>query len=215
MSTPDNERNENDASNDGKDYVTPEFAENMTVESIVGGYWMDKTNSKNPSSTIVDADEPEDEPHGTPEEPEEPPLRLLSDDEEWLKGDDLVLSEDEDAAFLKQLENTVSWRIEGMYNDKGKTYNQLYLRENPPILIVEASTGDVASFVLSKNMVRTMSTGLDDLKKAYYGAGRHRGEARTIDEKARAVPQWAKENPIKAAITALLITAMIMLMVVL
>lgn len=211
MSTSNNEQDRDN------EVAAEDLPDNFTVESIVSGYWVDKSNAEKSSSAIVDDDEPrvEEGANTLQEAPEKGSLRLLDDDEAWLKGDDLVLSEDDDAAFIKQLENTVSWRIEGMYNKKGKTHNQLYLRENPPLLIVESSSGKYASFVLSKDMVRTMSTGLDDLKKAYYGSGRHRGEARTLDEKARAVPGWAKDNPIKAAVTALLILSMIVLMVVL
>ena len=219
----------------GEEYAQPDLPQDATLDSILGKYWDDNSGKPVVSDDgIVDADGADgtEDDVGADDKPaeiksegiatsrdsavdEEQQVSLLDDDEAWLKGDDMVLSEDDDAAFIKQVDHTVSWHIEGLYSDRGKTFNQLYLRENPPLLIVESSTGETASFVLSKEMTRTLSTGLNDLKKAYYGAGRARGETRTLDEKMRGIPQWGKENPIKAVITALLIAMMIALLIIL
>lgn len=215
----------------GEEYAQPDLPQDATLESIMGKYWEgDSGKSVSSDDGIVDADgagapdgsssaaeaaSSADAAPGEGDEEADKQVSLLDDDEAWLKGDDMVLSEDDDAAFVKQVDHTVSWHIEGLYSDKGKTYSQLYLRENPPLLIVESSTGETASFVLSKEVTRTLSTGLNDLKKAYYGAGRVRGETRTLDEKVRGLPQWGKENPIKAVITALLLVMMVALVIIL
>lgn len=194
------------------------------VESVVGNYFLSMEDADPSELGVVDAPTKDknvssanksthvDDSEEANSEDEESAVSALDDDEKWLRGDDVALSEDDDSAFLKQLDNTVSWRIEGLYNEKGKTRNQLYLRENPPLLIVESGNGEYVSFVLTKELTRTLSTSFDDLKKAYYGSGRKRGDARTFDDKVKGSVQWAKEEPLKASLTVFLFVSLLVLL---
>lgn len=134
-------------------------------------------------------------------------------EEELFASDDFVLSEDEDAAVIKQLEGTVSWYIDGLYNDNGKTHNSIYLRENPPLFIIESSDGDEASFILTKDLARTFAKTFGDLNKVYYGSRKERGE-KSFDEKVKAMPEWSRENPIKAVVGLALVFALFVFLVV-
>lgn len=135
------------------------------------------------------------------------------EEDEVLLSDDFILSEDDDAAVIKQLEGTVSWYIDGLYNEKGKTHHSLYLKENPPLFIIESSDGSEASFILTKELARTFSKTFGDLNKAYYGSRKERGE-KSFDERIKGIPDWARENPIQAIFTFALVFAFFVLLVV-
>lgn len=123
------------------------------------------------------------------------------DDYQWL-SDDVVLANDEDSALVKQLadETAIQWAIHGMYNDKGKTHSSLFYREHPPILnVYYPKTDEEINIVLTKELTRTLSKTFQDLNKAYHGAGRSRGEKRSLDETAKNIPDWIRKNKIQSA----------------
>lgn len=119
------------------------------------------------------------------------------------KSADFVISEEDDAAVIKQEEGLLTWQILGVYNDEGKTHRGIYLRENPPILLMESSQGEEVSIVLTRDLTRTLSTTFKDLNRAYHGHRRTRGESRGILDGDTPV-EWFKKHPVRSGVTAVI-----------
>lgn len=109
----------------------------------------------------------------------------FDDDEEFLKGDDTTIHEANDVAIFQQLENVVSWEIENYYKDDGKPRNRLSLRNDPPILKISNSSGENASFVISKEFSGSLSKLFSDIERSYYGVSEKRMNNKAIDSKDR------------------------------
>lgn len=139
-------------------------------------------------------------------EEQEQDLGFLADDDDYqMLSEDTLLAYDEDSALIKQFqdEHAIQWAIHGMYNDKGKTHSPFYYRDNPPILnILYPKTGEEVNITLTKELTRTLSNTFQDLNKAYHGAGRTRGEKRSLDESVKNIPDWVRKNKVQSVFLA-------------
>lgn len=141
----------------------------------------------------------------------------FEDDEEFLRGDDLVVHENADIALFKQDENVVSWEIVNFYKDGDDPRGKLSLRNDPPIMKISSSSGDTAEFLVTKEFARSLGAILQDVNKAYYGISPSRKSTpisqAEIKNKFRAFGQWMLDHKVKAAVAvvvaALLVTALL------
>lgn len=61
----------------------------------------------------------------------------------------------------------ISYRIDGLYNKKGKPNNSITLLKTPPTLVFANNTGEEAHFTLTKKVTEDLSKSLDILDKKY------------------------------------------------
>lgn len=127
-----------------------------------------------------------------------------TDDGTIDRTSDFVLNEEDDSAAVKQDEGILTWEMLGVYNEEGETHRKTYLRENPPILLVESSQGEEVSIILTRELTRTLSKSFGDLEKAYYGHRRSRGDARGLLG-GKTPAEWFAENPLRGGATVLIV----------
>lgn len=160
---------------------------------------------------VVEKDELEPQPSSVVSD------SYFEDDEEFLRGDDLVVHENADIALFKQDENVVSWEIVNFYKDGEAPRGKLSLRNDPPIMKISSSSGDTAEFLVTKEFSRSLGSILQDVNKAYYGISPSKRSNQItqdgIKNKFRDLGQWARNHKIKAAVAvvvaALLVTALL------
>lgn len=164
--------------------------DDMTVES-------EENTVQENESTNVDSDDSEED--------------YFDDDEEMLLGDDKVIFSEDDRAAFMQLENSIVWRIDGLYNAKGEVKNKFALKQNPPELTVISSDGDdesFATFFLTPEVCKTLSEALDTTYRAYYGVKKKKSQPfsqASIRESYENSVQWIKDHPVKMTISVLVI----------
>jgi hypothetical protein len=141
----------------------------------------------------------------------------FEDDEEFLRGDDLVVHEAADIALFKQDENVVSWEIVNFYKDGNTPRGKMALRNDPPVMKISSSSGDTAEFLVTKEFSKSLGSILQDVNKAYYGVSPSKKSEKItqtgVKNKLRSLGQWALDNKLKAAVAvvvaALLVTALL------
>jgi hypothetical protein len=168
--------------------------------------------------------EPEDEHHMVPEDVElepQPSAAVTSDyfddDEEFLRGDDIIVHEENDLALFKQDENVVSWEIVNFYKDGLTPRGKMALRNDPPIMKISSSSGDTAEFLVTKDFSKSLGAVLQDVNKAYYGISpKKKSEKITqagVKDKIRSIGHWMLDHKVKTAVAvvvaALLFAALI------
>lgn len=130
----------------------------------------------------------------------------LDDDEQFLAGDDVVVSESDALSLFKQTDNVVSYEVLNFYDDNGKPRNRLSLRNDPPILHISSSDGQSADFVLTKNFTSGTARMLRDVERAYVGMSPKKSadEKKTFRSRVDDVKSWAKANKAKAIMLGVL-----------
>lgn len=91
------------------------------------------------------------------------------DDDDFLAAEDRSLHSDQSAGVVQQLENVVSWEVEGFYKEDGKPRNRLVLRQDPPIFKITSSNGDYAEFILTKTLAQDFERIFGDVHNGFYG----------------------------------------------
>lgn len=70
--------------------------------------------------------------------------------------------------YTQPLENgIISYRIDGLYNKKGKVNNSMSLLKNPPILVFANNSEEEVYFTLTRKVTEDLSRSLDILDKKY------------------------------------------------
>lgn len=138
---------------------------------------------------------------------------FLLDDEEFLPGDDSIIFEDKNTALIQQLENTVSIKINGLYTNRGNIKNKYVLKTDPPILEINSSEGDGASFVVTPEVARNFERFFGDIHRAYFGLKPKENvkffSKKNFKQKFESFKNWAKEHKIKAAFAGIIIIGFI------
>lgn len=134
---------------------------------------------------------------------------FLDDDEAFLAGEDVILSQSDVLKIFQQSENLVSYEVMNFLNDKGKPRTKMSLLNDPPILHITSSDQQSADFVLSKDFTRTMIRTLKDVDRAYMGISPKEDKKPLSQEGIRErfdnILQWMKDNKLKAGVLAILI----------
>ena len=140
----------------------------------------------------------------------------FDDDEEFLAGDDKVLTEEQDMALFKQSGKVVKWRVENLYRPNGEFRRGNLVRANPPALIISDSDGNEVEFTVTREFAASMRSVMGDAEIAHMSSTlppwatptRRPGVANTSTWKERCA-EWAKEHKVKA--TGLILLAIYML----
>lgn len=136
----------------------------------------------------------------------------FDDDEEFLRGDDLVVHENSDIALFKQEDNVVSWEIVNFYKDDSTPRGKLALRNDPPIMKISSSSGDTAEFLVTKEFSKSLGKILEDVNRAYYGIAPTKKSEKLSQEvvknKFRSLGQWIWDHKLKSAV-AVVVTALL------
>lgn len=147
------------------------------------------------------------------EEPIAEPLaqtnQYLDDDESFLAGDDVILSETDALSIFQQSENVVSYEILNFSDDKGKPRSRLSLLNDPPILHITSSDEQSADFLLTREFTRTLAGLLKDVDRSYSGISPKSKKKPLSQESVRSwfdnVIEWGKENKFKAVLLGIVI----------
>lgn len=93
----------------------------------------------------------------------------FDDDEEFLAGDDVEIHDDNVLSIFRQEDNVVSVELMNLYTNDGDLRNKFQLRNDPPVMIIKSSDGQLAQFLLTKNFVNGLNGKFDDVHRAYFG----------------------------------------------
>jgi len=137
-----------------------------------------------------------------------PASNYLDDDEEWLLASDQILHQSEDTVIAQQEDAVVSWDIQGLYDETGKVRGKRSLKNNPPMLVISDSTGENATFVLTKDLSGVLARHFDNTHRAYYGI-RPKDEL-TFKEKLSDAKTGLRENMGKAIVVGGLLVALLL-----
>ena len=140
----------------------------------------------------------------------------FDDDEEFLAGDDKVLTEEQDMALFKQSGKVIKWRVENLYRPNGEFRRGNLVRANPPVLIISDSDGNEVEFTVTREFAASMRSVMGDAEIAHMSSTlppwatptRRPGADNTSTWRERCV-EWAKEHKVKA--TGLILLAIYML----
>lgn len=135
-------------------------------------------------------------------------VKYLDDDEAFLAGDDVLLSQTDVLSIFQQSDNLVSYEIINFYDEKGKVRNKLSLLNDPPILHITSSKQDSVDFVLTKELVENMAFLFKDVDRAYNGISPKKDKPLTQDgirSRFDNFVEWVKENKLKAGMLGVLI----------
>ena len=140
----------------------------------------------------------------------------FDDDEEFLAGDDKVLTEEQDMALFKQSGKVVKWWVENLYRPNGEFRRGNLVRANPPLLIISDSDGNEVEFTVTREFAASMRSVMGDAEIAHMSSTlppwatptRRPGVANTSTWKERCA-EWAKGHKVKA--TGLILLAIYML----
>lgn len=151
----------------------------------------------------------------------------VDDDERWIQmqeegwedspAADEVLYSEEAKVVAAQPEGTVTWAIEGLYDEAGRVRKKLFLKANPPLLVVEsvgADPEDVShvEFVLTRELSGELAKHFDNAHKAYYGITP--AAERSFSEKLAAIKDWMGEHKFATVVIGLIAAFMLVTSVV-
>ena len=144
----------------------------------------------------------------------------FDDDEEFLAGDDKVLTEEQDMALFKQSGKVVKWRVENLYRPNGEFRRGNLVRANPPVLIISDSDGNEVEFMVTREFAASMRSVMGDAEIAHMSSTlppwatptRRPGADNTSTWWERCT-KWAKEHKVKATGLILLAIYMVVSMV--
>ena len=172
-------------------------------------------NSLTAEDTVVD------ETDVKPQEPAETAVPV-DDDEHWIQMQeegwedspayDEVLYSEEARVVAAQPKGTVTWAIEGLYDESGRVRKKFFLKANPPLLVVESvglEPEDVnhVEFVLTRELSGELAKHFDNTHKAYYGITP--ASERTFSEKLAAIRDWMREHKFATAVMGLIVAFML------
>lgn len=126
--------------------------------------------------------------------------------------EDKVLDSDKVFSIVKQKSGTIAWRIDGLADDDGEVYAPRKLKSNPPLLSIESSAGDTVSFILTKEVARSLRDACDRTYQAYFGIDKtftpktDYSQPASFTDKAKA---FAENNIIKVGVTALAVVTVL------
>jgi hypothetical protein len=133
------------------------------------------------------------------------------DDRIVAEESDKVLHTDETLSIIKQLkdERVVTCEIINLFKENGKPRSRLSMQNSPPIFQIEGTDGGYASFVVTKELARTLEKGFGDIRKVYSGIDPTVRVSSFSYENARAtsekIQNWVIENKLKAAALAVIV----------
>lgn len=140
----------------------------------------------------------------------------FDDDEEFLAGDDNVLTEEQDMALFKQSGKVIKWRVENLYRPNGEFRRGNLVRANPPVLIISDSDGNEVEFMVTREFAASMRSVMGDAEIAHmsstlppWATPTRRPAADNTSTWRERYVEWAKEHKVKA--TGLVLLAIYML----
>ncbi len=81
---------------------------------------------------------------------------------------------DETYAIFQQGDGMLAWSIQNLRSEDGKLRSKRDLKNDPPILRIEASEGQSVDFILTKEFTKTLNESLGDVRQAFYGIEKKR-----------------------------------------
>ena len=192
-----------------------ELNEETTIDADTA-YGLDLDGTKTHSDEAIDDLGEEDDSSDLSNDTVSIVDTYFDDDEEFLAGDDKVLTEEQDMALFKQSGKVVKWRVENLYRPNGEFRRGNLVRANPPVLIISDSDGNEVEFTVTREFAASMRSVMGDAEIAHMSSTlppwatptRRPGVANTSTWKERCV-EWAKGHKVKA--TGLILLAIYML----
>lgn len=192
-----------------------ELNEETTIDADTA-YGLDLDGTKTHSDEAIDDLGEEDDSSDLSNDTASIVDTYFGDDEEFLAGDDKVLTEEQDMALFKQSGKVVKWRVENLYRPNGDFRRGNLVRANPPVLIISDSDGNEVEFMVTREFAASMRSVMGDAEIAHMSSTlppwatptRRPGVANTSTWKERCA-EWAKEHKVKA--TGLILLAIYML----
>lgn len=151
-----------------------------------------------------------------PEEVKSPP-RLeddyFTDDEKVIEESlDTLLDSTDRSALIQQFENVVTWHLDGFYDDLDRPFSRRHLRLNPPALVIEASDGNRAEFVLTEKVAQSLSEITTTVHRGYFGVSPKKQNVITQREaqgRLSEVQDWFLAHPFRATFTVIILVAVV------
>lgn len=192
-----------------------ELNEETTIDADTA-YGLDLDGTKTHSDEAIDDLGEEDDSSDLSNDTASIVDTYFDDDEEFLAGDDKVLTEEQDMALFKQSGKVVKWRVENLYRPNGEFRRGNLVRANPPLLIISDSDGNEVEFTVTREFAASMRSVMGDAEIAHMSSTlppwatptRRPGVANTSTWKERCA-EWAKGHKVKA--TGLILLAIYML----
>ena len=192
-----------------------ELNEETTIDADTA-YGLDLDSTKTHSDEAIDDLGEEDDSSDLSNDTVSIVDTYFDDDEEFLAGDDKVLTEEQDMALFKQSGKVIKWRVENLYRPNGEFRRGNLVRANPPVLIISDSDGNEVEFTVTREFAASMRSVMGDAEIAHMSSTlppwatptRRPGADNTSTWRERCV-EWAKEHKVKA--TGLILLAIYML----
>lgn len=192
-----------------------ELNEETTIDADTA-YGLDLDGTKTHSDEAIDDLGEEDDSSDLSNDTVSIVDTYFDDDEEFLAGDDKVLTEEQDMALFKQSGKVIKWRVENLYRPNGEFRRGNLVRANPPVLIISDSDGNEVEFTVTREFAASMRSVMGDAEIAHMSSTlppwatptRRPGADNTSTWRERCV-EWAKEHKVKA--TGLILLAIYML----
>lgn len=192
-----------------------ELNEETTIDADTA-YGLDLDGTKTHSDEAIDDLGEEDDSSDLSNDTASIVDTYFDDDEEFLAGDDKVLTEEQDMALFKQSGKVVKWRVENLYRPNGEFRRGNLVRANPPLLIISDSDGNEVEFTVTREFAASMRSVMGDAEIAHMSSTlppwatptRRPGVANTSTWRERCA-EWAKGHKVKA--TGLILLAIYML----
>ena len=196
-----------------------ELNEETTIDADTA-YGLDLDGTKTHSDEAIDDLGEEDDSSDLNNDTASIMDTYFDDDEEFLAGDDKVLTEEQDMALFKQSGKVIKWRVENLYRPNGEFRRGNLVRANPPVLIISDSDGNEVEFTVTREFAASMRSVMGDAEIAHMSSTlppwatptRRPGADNTSTWRERCV-EWAKEHKVKATGLVLLAIYMVVSMV--
>ena len=139
-----------------EDDASTRFSEEFEEFTVDSNSFIEKDESLGISPVITEEEDTED----------------ASD--KYKMSEDKLLVEEKTLEVFQQAESTLLWRIEGMYKSNGDLHSRSFLRKNPPIFVMESSTGDIAQFIVTEKLSYSLREAFDQIYRGYFGVSKNR-----------------------------------------
>lgn len=140
------------------------------------------------------------------------------EEEDVYPSSDNIKFKDDETVIVEQLENVVTWEIRGLYNKNGKLKKKMTLTKKPPIFSISSSSGDMAEFIVSKDMSFQLYKNFELIYKAYFGLdGREKDErpfGERVNDNWKKFVHWVKLHPVKFIFTAIVLTIFVVFVII-
>lgn len=138
---------------------------------------------------------------------------LVDDDELFYAASDRITFKDDDTVMVEQDDNIVTWEISGLYNKNGKLHKKLTLLRKPPVFTISSSRGDIAEFVVTKEMSLQLYKTFEIIYKGYFGLdGRNANEevfSVRVKNQFNNFVNWIKIHPVKFGLGLIVVVGFI------